>query len=163
MIPLLPQDSKSFFEQLGDLSPEVLMSWEFWVVASALLVVGEFLTAGFLLGCFVPGTVLSAILAAFGVGMNGQLWGFIVGTMIGLFAIRPEIVRRAQKGGVPSNVDALIGASATVTEPITADELGRVKIRGEEWRATAAENLESGASVQVMSVDGNTVSVQAQD
>jgi membrane protein implicated in regulation of membrane protease activity len=161
---LLITESKGFFEQLFEfIQPETLMCWEFWLVASALLVVAEFLTMGFLLGAFVPGTLLSATLAAFGVGMNGQLWGFIFGTMVGLFILRPTIVRHAKKGGIPSNVDALVGVSAMVTEPITPSSSGRVKIRGEEWRAAADSEIQVGVSVTVVRIDGNSVRVQAQN
>lgn len=157
-------ESPGFFEQLIELlQPETLMSWEFWIVASAILVVAEFLTAGFLLGAFIPGTLLSALLAAFGVGMNGQLWGFILGTMVGLIVLRPIVVRRARLGGVPSNVEALIGQPAIVTEAISATSFGRIKVRGEEWRASAEEGLESGAEVRIVAIEGSTVHVQAQN
>ncbi len=157
-------ESPGFFEQLIELlQPETLMSWEFWIVASAILVVAEFLTAGFLLGAFVPGTLLSAVLAAFGVGMDGQLWGFILGTMVGLIVLRPIVVRRSKLGGVPSNVEALKGQSAIVTEAISPPSLGRIKIRGEEWRASAEEGFETGAEVRIVTIDGNTVHVQAQN
>jgi len=139
------------------------MCWEFWVVASAILVVAEFLTMGFLLGAFVPGTLLSATLAALGVGMNGQLWGFIFGTMVGLVILRPIIVRHAKGRGTPSNVDALVGGSAMVTEPINPSNSGRVKIRGEEWRAVADSEIQVGVSVTVVRIDGNSVHVQAQN
>jgi membrane protein implicated in regulation of membrane protease activity len=160
---VITPETQGFFEQLFEaFEPEVLMSWEFWVVASAVLLVAEFLTAGFLLGAFVPGTVLAAILAALGVGMQGQLWGFIVGTMIGLVVLRPIIVRKAQAQGVPSNVDALVGEPAIVTEAISASSCGRVKVRSEEWRASAGADLDPGAAVTVVQVYGNTVHVQAQ-
>lgn len=165
MLSILPNtESKGFFEQLFEfIQPETLMCWEFWIVASAILVVAEFLTAGFLLGAFVPGTLLSAILAAFGVGMNGQLWGFIFGTMVGLVILRPIFVRHTQERGTPSNVDALVGASAKVTEPITPAGSGRVKIRGEEWRAVADSEIQVGVSVTVVRIDGNSVRVQSQN
>jgi membrane protein implicated in regulation of membrane protease activity len=139
------------------------MSWEFWTVASALLLVGELLTASFLLCAFVPGTAVSAVLAALGVGMQGQLWGFIIGTLFGLVFLRPILVKKANQGGEPSNVDALVGQSGIVTEPITASTPGRVKIRSEEWRATAGDDLESGTQVSVVRVEGNAVYVQPQD
>ena len=164
MVSILPiTESKGFFEQLFEfIQPETLMCWEFWVVASAILVVAEFLTAGFLLGAFVPGTLLSATLAAFDVGMNGQLWGFIFGTLVGLVFLRPIAVRHANEGGTPSNVDALVGLSAMVTEPITPSSSGRVKIRGEEWRAVADSEIQAGVSVTVARIEGNSVHVQAQ-
>lgn len=156
----LPQDSKGFFEELAEgFSPEVFMSWEFWTVVTAVLLVGEVLTAGFLLGAFVPGTALAALLAALGFSMQGQLWGFIAGTLIGLVFLRPIFVRRAQAGGEPSNVDALVGQSATVVQEIRPGQPGRVRIQSEEWRATADADIGSGTRVRVSKVEGNAVHV----
>ena len=58
-------------------------------------------------------------------------------------------------GGAPLNEE--------FGEAIGADAPGRVRIRSEEWRATAATDIELGASVSVVSVAGNAVHVQAQD
>ena len=161
--PQSTPEGQSFFTQLTEyLQPDVLMSWEFWTVASALLLVGELLTASFLLCAFVPGTAVSAVLAGLGIGMQGQLWGFIVGTLFGLVYLRPKLVAKTQEGGVPSNVDALVGQAGVVTEPISAVTLGRVKIRSEEWRAASGQDLEVGTRVQVVSVEGNAVHVQPQ-
>ena len=161
--PQSTPEGQSFFTQLTEyLQPDVLMSWEFWTVASALLLVGELLTASFLLCAFVPGTAVSAVLAGLGIGMQGQLWGFIFGTLFGLVYLRPKLVAKSQEGGVPSNVDALVGQAGVVTEPISAVTLGRVKIRSEEWRATSGQDLELGTRVQVVSVEGNAVHVQPQ-
>ena len=144
--PQAASEAKGFFAQMAEyLKPDVLMSWEFWTVTSGILLLGELLTASFLLFVFVPGTALAAILAAFDVGMNGQLWGFIIGTLFGLVVVRPILVAKANKGGEPSNIDALVGQSGVVTESITASTPGRVKIRSEEWRATAGDDLESGS------------------
>lgn len=161
--PQAASEGQGFFSQLAEyLQPDVLMSWEFWTVTSGLLLLGELLTASFLLCAFVPGTVVAAILAAFGIGMNGQLWGFIIGTLFGLVVLRPILVEKANQGGEPSNVDALIGQSGVVTESITSSTPGRVKIRSEEWRATAGDDLESGTHVSVVRVEGNAVHVQSQ-
>jgi membrane protein implicated in regulation of membrane protease activity len=161
--PQSTPEGQSFFTQLTEyLQPDVLMSWEFWTVASALLLVGELLTASFLLCAFVPGTAVSAVLAGLGIGMQGQLWGFIFGTLFGLVYLRPKLVAKTQEGGVPSNVDALVGQAGVVTEPISAATLGRVKIRSEEWRAASGQDLEVGTRVQVVSVEGNAVHVQPQ-
>ncbi len=154
------QESPGFFEQVFEaFSPDILMSWEFWTVLSALLLVGEILTAGFLLGAFIPGTVLSALLATLGVGMQGQLWGFIAGTMVGLVVLRPMVMAKIQAAGEPTNTNALVGQAAVVTERITPTQPGRVKVRSEEWRATSEAVHEAGASVIVSSVQGNAVHV----
>lgn len=63
--------------------------------------------------------------------------------------------RRAAVG-----TEALIGESAVVTERCDPD--GRVKIKGELWRATAttAEPIDAGTSVRVIAVEDLTLLVE---
>jgi membrane protein implicated in regulation of membrane protease activity len=154
---------QGFLAQLQEaLSPDLFTSWEFWAILSGLLLIGEALTAGFLLGAFLPGTVLACLAAVSGWGMETQLAGFSLGTLVGLALLRPLVLRKLAAAGTPSNVDALLGASAVVTEAIAYGEVGRVKVRNEEWRARCDLPIESGARVRVVSVSGNTLEVTPQ-
>lgn len=154
------QAGQGFLEQLQEaLQPDLFTSWEFWALVSAGLLIGEVLTASFLLGAFLPGTILAAAIAAFGWGMEFQLAGFTVGTLVGLGLLRPLFLRRLAERTEVSNVDALIGAQGRVTEAIAAGDVGRVKVDNEEWRARAAVPLAAGSVVQVERVTGNTLEV----
>lgn len=156
------QSSGSFFEQVSEaFSNDIFMSWEFWTVMSVILLIGEILTAGFLLGAFVPGTVTAALLAAFGWGFQAQLWGFVGGTLVGLFLIRPLLLRKLEVEGEPTNVDALCGLDGEVVEEISPQNPGRIRLRSEEWRATATQAIPAGAQVRVLGVTGNTLEVEA--
>ncbi|MCH2101298.1 MAG: NfeD family protein [Planctomycetes bacterium] len=155
-----PGSGQGFLEQVQKaLSPDLFTSWEFWAIASAVLLVGEVVTASFLLGAFLPGTVLAALLAACGWSMEVQLVGFIVGTLVGLAFLRPMLLRRLAAQAEFSNVGALIGLQGRVIEAIVPGEVGRVKIQNEEWRARADQVIEVGQSVKVHAVAGNTLEV----
>lgn len=156
------QEAGGFLEQVSQaFSSDMFMSWEFWTVMSVILLIGEILTAGFLLGAFVPGTVVAAVLAGFGWSFQAQLWGFVIGTLVGLFLIRPMLLRRLEVEGEPTNVDALCGLNGEVVEEITPRDPGRVRLRSEEWRATATQAIPAGAQVVVLGVTGNTLEVEA--
>ncbi len=158
---LLQESSQSFFEQLSEfLQSDVFTSWEFWVVVTAVLLIGEVLTAGFLLGAFVPGSILAALFAAFGWSLQLQLGAFAIGTTIGLALIRPIFLRRFKAMGEPTNVDALIGQTGLVTDAIAPDHSGRVKVQSEEWNAACTEVIAAGAHVRVLRVEGNTLQVE---
>lgn len=154
---------EQFFAFLSADSMQELLSWEFWLVATIVLLAGEILTAGFLLGALTPGTALAALVAALGGGMNLQLLAFVAGTLCGLIFLRPIFMRKVMDGGVPSNVDALVGSSAEVTETIEVHQAGRVKVVSEEWRARSSRELPVGARVQVLSIEGNTLIVGPTD
>lgn len=165
MLYLLQESAseQGFLAQLQEaLTPDLFTSWEFWAILSGVLLIGEALTAGFLLGAFLPGTVLACLAAVSGWGMETQLAGFSLGTLVGLALLRPMVMRKLAADATPSNVSALLGASAIVTESIPQGQVGRVKVSNEEWRARCDASLEAGAQVRVVSVSGNTLEVTPQ-
>ncbi|MDP7063092.1 MAG: NfeD family protein [Planctomycetota bacterium] len=170
MIPLTllqktESESTTFWQDLAEFFSSAsivdIVSWEFWLVLTIILLAGEILTAGFLLGALTPGTVLAAIVAAFGLDMRIQVFAFVIGTLVGLIYLRPIFLRRVMSKGVPSNVDALVGSTGLVTEEISPDGVGRVKVQSEEWRAEASTQFAVGAKVLVVSIDGNTLTVSS--
>jgi len=154
--PTFWEDFFSFFraESMQD-----FMSWEFWLVVTIVLLAGEILTSGFLLGALTPGTILAALCAGLGFNMYIQLTAFVAGTLGGLVYLRPMFLKKVMGTGIPSNVHALVGAPAEVTEAISASLPGRVKVVSEEWRARSEQELAAGTQVQVLSVEGNTLIV----
>lgn len=154
--------SPTFWDQVGEFlsgSPGDWLSWQVWVIATIVLLVAEVMTAGFIIAAFTPGTVLAAVLAAFGASMPVQVIAFSVGTLIGLIYLRPIFLRRVMDHGVPTNTDALVGEIAEVVDTIPKNGVGRVKVRSEEWRARGNVALEPGMRVTVTSVEGNTLTV----
>ncbi len=163
--PVEQAATPTFWEQIAEFlggSTESWLSWEVWVVATIVLLVAEVMTAGFILAAFTPGTVLAALLAALGASMLVQVFGFSVGTLLGLIYLRPIFLRRVMDHGVPTNVDALVGESAEVVAAIPENGVGRVKVRTEEWRARGGVALEPGTRVTVTSVEGNTLIVSSE-
>jgi membrane protein implicated in regulation of membrane protease activity len=161
---LLLQQQPTFWDELFDfLSEESLasiLSWEFWLLATVVFLIGEVFTAGFLLGALMPGSLLAAIAAAFGLGVQGQLLVFAIGVLIGLFYLRPIFLRKLDDGSEPSNVDALIGSTAKVVDAIAEGEVGLVKVSSEEWRARSENNHDAGTFVEVVGIEGNTLVVK---
>lgn len=161
---MLIQQQQTFWAELANfLSEESLasiLSWEFWLLATVVFLIGEVFTAGFLLGALMPGSLLAAIVASLGLGVQAQLIAFAVGVMIGLLFIRPIFLRKMIDGSEPSNVDALVGVSAKVVGEIADGETGYVKVASEEWRARSSTNHHVGASVEVTGVEGNTLLVK---
>ena len=77
MLPI--QETVSFFDQVRDaFQLETFTAWHFWTLLTVLFLVGEVLTAGFLLAAFVAGTVAALAGTALGLGFQGQLWCFSI-------------------------------------------------------------------------------------
>ena len=137
-----------------------MFSWQFWMLVTVVLLIGEVFTLGFLLGALMPGSILAAIVAAMGFGMNVQLAAFSVGVISGLMFLRPFFLRRMSDASEVSNVDALVGSSAKVVSAIADGETGYVKVASEEWRARSIADHEAGDVVEVTGVEGNTLLVK---
>jgi membrane protein implicated in regulation of membrane protease activity len=144
------------------------LDWN-WVLllGGALLIFLEVALGGF------AGFDLVLIGSAFMIGGALGLWfqntnlALIVGgalCVVYLLVGRRWLRRRMHVKHVPSNADAFLGEEAVVTARIAAHEAGRVKVRGEEWRAlpssATAGPFEPGAIVTVESVDGVTLKVR---
>ena len=116
--------------------------------------------------------LLGASLAAG--GAVGLLFG---SAKVGLFSagvfafvylvfFRKRIRSKLSSPHMPSNVDALLGKSALVTERIGPHAPGMVKLGDEVWRARLVRDdageqaLEPGATVTVDSVEGVTLRVR---
>lgn len=130
-------------------------------MVSVALLIGEVITTTFLLGAFLPGTILAGLCAAFGWGFIAQIAAFSLGTLVGLFFLRPRVLQKLAEQGEPTNVDALVGQTGRVTEALEPGSTGRVKLASEEWRARADQAIAAGQSVRVRSVVGNTVEVES--
>jgi len=138
----------------------------YWLIATALLVILELVTAGFGVICFAVGTLIAAVLAYFELGLEYQISAFIVGSILALIFIRPFALKLLNKRSgeqVATNADAIIGRKATVTEAIDAAAgTGYVKIDGDLWKAVSADGsvIAAGTEVTVVSRDSIILTVK---
>lgn len=131
--------------------------WWVWMILAALFVVGEIFTASFFLLWFGVGSAIAGLLALFGLGAAWQWVGFVVVSSV-LFAVSRKFANRVSKDQPPGiGADRLIGEEGVVLEEISnADNIGRVRMGKEEWRAESdsGENISAGLRVEVTRISG---------
>jgi membrane protein implicated in regulation of membrane protease activity len=138
-------------------------AWVVWLIAAALLTVGEILTPGlFFLGPVALAAIAGGVVGAVGGGVVAQLVAFLVGSVVALGLLRP-IARRHIRlpAQLRTGTAALEGAEAVVLERVTA-EGGRVRLKGEIWSARSYVDdavFEPGVRVDVLQIDGATALV----
>lgn len=140
-------------------------AWIGWLVLILAFLVIEMLTLDFTFLMLSIGG-----LAGLGSDLVGApLWlqviiAAVVAAVLVLF-LRPPLLRRLRRGEdpTPSNVDALIDLPGRVLSTVTAVG-GQVKLaNGDVWTARAdatAADLEPGAPVRVVRIDGATAVVR---
>ena len=79
-------------------------------------------------------------------------------TAIGVFLVRLGLLAQRQRPA--SGASSMVGETGEVVAALEPGRSGQVRVRGEIWRATAAEPLGPGARVRVAAIDGLTVTVQ---
>lgn len=90
-----------------------------------------------------------------------QLLIFVVFTTLTIIISRPIIKKYAKKEIIRTNADRLIGMVAVVSEPFKNNEVGKVTVNGQTWRATStsSEAFFEGEKVQVEGLSGTKVIV----
>ena len=136
--------------------------WVIWTIAAALMIGGEVLTAGFILGPLGVAAGVAALVAAIGAGVELQLAVFVAASIAAVGFLRPVARRHLnQPPHTRTGTAALIGMRATVLERVDGDG-GQVKIGGEVWTARAYDEeqvIEPGTHVEVLKIDGATALV----
>jgi membrane protein implicated in regulation of membrane protease activity len=138
------------------------MIWITWLIIAAVLIIFEILTSSvFFFICLAAGSVFAAAASYFNISSWIEFVIFIVVSILSLYLIRPIFKRMISKSEtVNSNIDALIGAIAIVTEKITPLKTGLVKVSGEIWIAESDIELEIGEAVKIRNIDGTTLTVK---
>jgi membrane protein implicated in regulation of membrane protease activity len=138
-------------------------AWVVWVVIAVVLLVAEATTSAFVAVYFGLAALVTALVAAAGLGMPVQLLAFAVLSVGGLLLTRPALKRAAGRtAGIRTGVDAMQGRIGVVTRGIAELEPGQVKVGGETWTARCyydEETISVGSRVEVVKVEGVTALV----
>lgn len=138
-----------------------LILWLLFVIASLLVEIvispGLFYFLSFSLGA-----VGAAIAAYCGLGMLYQILVFFGVSMLSLLVLT-RFVKRVSKDTLhKSNVYALQGKKAVVTQTISNCQKGWVKIDGEFWSAASVDDqkIDAGEMVEIISSSGSHLKVK---
>jgi membrane protein implicated in regulation of membrane protease activity len=139
--------------------------WIIWLVAAALLGIGEMHQGGFYLLPFALGAALAAVVSVLGVGALLSAIVFVFASAIVVGTLRP-VARRHRRlpPAIRTGAAALVGRRAMVLERIANDEgVGCVRIEGGEvWTARSYDEdevIDAGERVEVVEIRGATALV----
>lgn len=140
--------------------------WIFWLALILIFVIIEVVTVDFTFLMLAIGSIGGLVFGLFGAPWWAQIVIAGVLALLLIFFVRPPLQRALHRGGdnTPTNVEALLGLSGTVTTEF-AEGQGHVKLaNGETWTAklsgTVAEQpIETGDRVVVTAIEGATAVV----
>jgi membrane protein implicated in regulation of membrane protease activity len=138
-----------------------------WLIVGLVLVVAEVLSGEFVLLMLGGGALVAAGVSLVVGGVVPGALAFAVAAALLVFAARPALRRRLERGIEHSTMHtkALVGATAVVVNRVDGRG-GQIKLRGELWSARACDGhevIEPGAPVTVMDIAGATALVVGRD
>jgi membrane protein implicated in regulation of membrane protease activity len=138
-----------------------------WLILGLILVAAEVLSGDFVLLMLGGGALAAAGVSFLVAGPVVGAVAFAITSVLLIFAVRPALRRRLDRGIDHSlmHTKALLGTTAVVIARVDGHG-GRVKIGGDVWSARACDAddvIEPGTRVTVMDISGATALVVAQN
>ena len=132
-----------------------------WIIAGLVLTVLEMIVPGLVIIWFGIAGVVTGILAFFIPNQFVQFSVFVI--LSGLMVVFSQRIARRITHAEPELVGAnrWVGTTGRVIADIRPPEFGRVKVHGEEWRATATREIPAGGMVRVVAVAGTHLEVES--
>ena len=130
------------------------MNWIFWLILVIVLSFVEIATVNLVSIWFVASGIVAMILSFFIEDTAIITTIFILLGMLLLVISRPIVNKLRSKDNEKTNLDRIIGEDAIVTEEITKNEVGEVKVDGKRWSAVSKEKCLKGDTVKVLKIDG---------
>ena len=131
-----------------------------WLIIAIILGISEIATMGLTTVWFCGGAIVAFILALLDVSLAVQIVAFIVTSVVLLVFTRKILVEKLKTGKQKTNIEAIIGQTATVTKRITEHDTGEVRIGGKTWMASSNTEKEKGSIVKIKEVKGVTLIVE---
>lgn len=133
-----------------------------WTIVLVISIIVEAITVDLVSIWFGLGALAALIADACGLSQILQVVIFTIISVICIFVSRPLAKKYLRGNTIKTNLDRVIGKHCLVTETITADNKGEVKVMGTLWMASSLNNevIHAGEYAEVVSIEGAHVVVK---
>lgn len=129
--------------------------WILWLIIIFILIVAEVSTVNLVSIWFIASGIVSLIISIFYDNFFVQFAVFVLLGILLLLTTRKFLEKLLKSNeDAKTNLDRILGSTAVVTEPLTKNEIGEVKVEGKRWSAISKEELDVGEEVIVENIDG---------
>lgn len=127
----------------------------YWIILFVVLLFIELATVNLVSIWFAIGALAAFLVSFITDSVLLELLTFVVVSIVSLIVTLPLVKKfKNREKVVPTNLDRVIGKSATVTKDILPDKFGEVKVYGSTWTAASDEEFHVGDKVVVEKMDG---------
>lgn len=134
-----------------------------WLGLIITLTLIELLTANLVTVWYIASAILALVLSIF---IDNYLIQFsvfvIVGTIL-LFTTRDYLMKLLVKKKEKTNLDRVVGMTGVVTEEISKNKPGEVKVDGKKWTAISNKKIKVDSIVKILEIDGVKLKVEEEN
>ena len=134
-----------------------------WFIIFLLLLLIEIFTVNLVTIWFAIGALASLASTYFTDNVIIQIVVFVVVSILMLIILKPLTKRFKTKHVIATNLDRVIGMEAIVTEEISKNKVGEVRVDGKKWSAVSNETIPKDAIVIVQKIEGVKLIVKKED
>ena len=141
-----------------------MSAWQIWMIIGIICIVIEIFDPAFFFLSLGAAAIITGLIAIFMHNTALQIVIFVLLSFIAFLSMRKLGKKILSVTDKETNVYALKGKTAVVTQTIPEHGRGYVKVGGEEWSAIEKDNelVEQGTKVVIIDIDGNKLIVDRQ-
>ena len=125
-----------------------------WLIIIGVLAVIEAVTVNLVTIWFMASALVSLVLSFFKIKTSIQVAVFVILGIILLKTTRKPLQNFVNKTKIKTNADRILDMEGIVTEDITKNEAGEVKVDGKRWTAIADKSIKKGSTVKILKIEG---------
>lgn len=130
-----------------------------WLIIVVCLAIIEMNTSSLVSIWFIISGLIAMITSLLTENVTIQITIFVLLGLI-LMLLTRKAIKRIIPTKEKTNIDRIIGMNGVVTEKITKNKSGEVKVDGKYWQAIANETIEEKSIVKVLEIDSTKLKVE---
>ena len=134
--------------------------WLVWLIIVILLALIEIITINLTTIWFVISGIIALIASLFVDNYIIQFGVFVILGVVLLITTKPFLTKFIKQHKIHTNIDRIIGMTGVVTEKISKNEDGEVKVDGKRWTAYADKSIKKGDLVKILEIKGVKIKVE---
>lgn len=132
----------------------------FWLIIIILLSIIEAFTINLVSIWFIVSGIITLVISLFTNNIIIQIAVFILLGVILLLSTKNILQKYLTSKTERTNYDRIIGMNGIVTEKITKNTIGEVKVDGKLWSAYADKTISKGSIVEVLEINSTKIKVK---
>ena len=135
------------------------MLW-IWLGIIIVLTLLELATVNLVTVWYIASAIISLVLSIFIDSFFIQFLVFVIIGTIFLVTTRDYLIKLIGEKNEKTNLDRVIGMEGVVTEEISRNKPGEVKVDGKRWTAISSKKIKVDSIVKILEIDGVKLKVE---